>query len=211
MNKIPRKTIDRVFHYIRALERLSKAKRSLISSQELSSITGVSDVQIRKDISNFGKFGTPRLGYNIEDLKNTLQDFLLQKRVAKVVLFGVGNLGSAILKYQGFHQDKIELVAAFDRDKKKIGKTMNGVVIHALDEAPRIIKKQKASIGIIAVPGEAAQETADVMALAGLKGIVNFAPVSVNVPERIEVRDIDLMIEFLSLFCNALNRAAAAR
>jgi redox-sensing transcriptional repressor len=203
MKRVPRKTVERALLYIRTLEGLIKAKRYLISSRELAALTGLSDVQIRKDISNFGKVGTPRIGYKTLELKNILEDFILQKNVVRVVLFGTGNLGSAILRYPGFRQGKIRLVAAFDKDLAKIGRKINDVLIHDIVQAPSVIKKIHADIGIIAVPVEASQDVADVMVLSGLKGIINFAPGTINVPETVRVKDIDLSIEFLSLFCSS--------
>ncbi|HOW59543.1 MAG TPA: redox-sensing transcriptional repressor Rex [Candidatus Omnitrophota bacterium] len=203
MKKLPRKTITRVLLYIRTLEALAKEKRFLVSSKQLSEITGLSDVKIRKDISNFKKIGKPRVGYKTLDLKRTLENYLLQNNVVHLALFGVGNLGSAILSYPGFHQNKIKLVAAFDIDRRKIGKTINGVKIYPVERAPEIIKKYHADIGIIAVPKEHCQEVADYMVLSGLSRILNFAPYSVSVPAKVQVRSIDFTIKILSLFCDA--------
>ena len=203
MKKIPRKTITRVLLYIRTLEGLLKEKRYLISSGQLSEITGLSDVKIRKDISNFKKIGKPRVGYKTLDLKRTLEDYLLQNNVVHLVLFGVGNLGSAILRYPGYHRDKVKLVAAFDVSDKKVGKKIDGVRIYPVERAPEIIKRCHADIGIIAVPKEHCQEVADYMVLSGLTRIVNFAPSSISVPAKVQVRNMDFTIEFLSLFCDS--------
>ena len=157
-------------------------------------------MQIRKDISSFGKIGTPRIGYKTQDLKKTLEDFVLQKRIVRIALFGVGNLGTAILKYPGFHQDKIRLVAAFDQAKGKIGRVINGVKVYSIKEVPKIIPKTQATIAIIAVPKEFSQQIADIIVLTGIRGIVNFSTTSASVPKNVWVKDIDLTIEFLSLF-----------
>ncbi|MBF0385079.1 MAG: redox-sensing transcriptional repressor Rex [Candidatus Omnitrophica bacterium] len=202
MKKVSQKIIDRVLVYIRTLEHLIKDNRHLVSSKQLAEITGITDVQIRKDISNFKKVGVPRIGYETQALKKVLEDFVLQKEIVRVALFGVGNLGSAILKYPGFQQERVRIVAAFDSDKVKIGKNINGHMILSIQDAPEIIKKTKAAIGIMAVPKEFAQQVADIMAISGVKGILNFVPTSINVPVSIKVKDIDLTIEFLSLFCD---------
>lgn len=202
MKKLPRKTITRVLLYIRTLESLIKEKRFLVSSKQLSEITGLSDVKIRKDISNFKKIGKPRIGYKTGDLKKVLENYLLQDNTVRVVLFGAGNLGSAILKYPGFHQDKVKLVAAFDVARNKIGKKIEGVRIYPVDRSAEIIKRCRADIGIIAVPKEHAQEVADYMVLSGLCRIVNFAPCSISIPAKVQIRNIDFTIEFLSLFCD---------
>ncbi len=203
MKKLPRKIITRVLLYIRTLEGLVKEKRFLVSSKQLSEITGLSDVKIRKDISNFKKVGKPRIGYKTVDLKKTLENYLLQNNTVHLVLFGVGNLGSAILQYPGFNRDKIKFVAAFDVSRHKIGKKINGVGIYPVERAPVIIKRCHADIGIIAVPKEQGQEVADYMVLSGLHRIVNFAPCSISVPAKVQVRNIDFTIEFLSLFCDS--------
>ncbi|MDP8264808.1 MAG: redox-sensing transcriptional repressor Rex [Candidatus Aceula lacicola] len=202
VKKISKKTIERALLYIRTLEGLVKSNRYLVSSGELAKMTGFSDVQIRKDISKFGKVGTPRIGYKTIELRDILEGFVLQQDSVYAALFGVGNLGSAILKYPGFHKGRIKIIAAFDKDLKKIGKKINDVNIYSIDKAPKIIKRTKIEIGIIAVPKEFSQEVADIVVLSGLKGIVNFSPMSIVVPKNIVVRDIDFTIEFLSLFCD---------
>lgn len=202
VKKIPKKTIERVFFYIRTLESLIKSKRYLVSSIELAKMTGFSDVQIRKDISKFGKIGIPRIGYKTIELRDILEGFVIQQDAVHVALFGVGNLGSAILKYPGFHEGRIKIVSAFDKDTKKLGKKINGVSIYSIEKAPKVIKNTKIEIGIIAVPKEFSQEVVDVVVLSGLKGIINFTPTSIVVPKNIAVRDIDFTIEFLSLLCD---------
>jgi len=203
MKKLSPKTISRALIYIRTLEGLIKDRRYLISSGELARMTGLSDVKIRKDISSFGKVGTPRIGYKTVELKKILEDFVLQDETVHIVLFGVGNLGRAILRYPRFYGDKIRLVAAFDNNRKKIGEKVNGVTIFSVDRAPEVIKKTHADIGIIAVTKDHSQEVADLMVLSGLKGIVNFSPTSISVPKSVLVKDMDFSIEFLALFCDA--------
>jgi redox-sensing transcriptional repressor len=200
MKTISRKTIDRALLYIRALENLLKEKRDKISSSELADITGSSDVQIRKDISFFGKVGVPRVGYETKRLKDILENFILQNNIVHIALFGVGNLGKAILKYPGFQTDKIKLVAAFDKAKSKLSKEINGIKIYPVERSAELIKKVHAEIGIIAVPPGSSQEVADIMVKSGLKGIINFAPNCISVPKSIYVKNIDFSIEILSIF-----------
>lgn len=201
MKKFPQRTISRALIYIRTLAKLLESEKEVVSSQELSLITGLSDVQIRKDISNFGKVGKPRIGYRTAELKQVLENYILQN-IVHAVLFGVGNLGSALLKYPGFHQDKVKLVAAFDTDKKKIGRNINDIKVYSLEDAEKVISKLHVEIGIIAVPVEYSQKVADIIVKSGLKGIVNFTPTTVTVPKTVIVKNIDLTIEFLSLFCD---------
>jgi len=202
MKKVSRKIITRALLYIRVLENLAKEKRFLISSGELAGITGLTDVQIRKDISNFGRVGTPRIGYKTLDLKNTLKDFVLQKNIVRIGLFGVGNLGMAIMRYPGFQTERIKLSAAFDKAKNKVKQSINGIKVYPLAKVPDVINRKRITIGIIAVPPEASQEVADIMVMSGLKGIMNFSSKSINVPKEILVKNIDFSIEILSLFCS---------
>ncbi len=202
MKKISGKTIARAFLYIRVLEDLIKEKRFLISSGELARLTDVTDVQIRKDISSFGKkIGIPRVGYNTRALKSVLEDFVLQKKTVNMAVFGAGNLGTAILKYPSFGKGKLKIVAAFDKSGKKIGRVINGVRVYSVEKAPEVIKKKHIDLGIIAVPAECGQEVADLMVLSGLKGIINFSPTTISVPKKVSIKGIDLSIEFLALYC----------
>lgn len=201
MKRLSPKIISRALLYIRTLESLIENGAEFISSNLLSSVTGLTDVQIRKDIAAFGKVGKPRVGYDAQELKHFLEDFVT-RNTAHVALFGVGNLGKAIIRYPEFQNQKIKLVAAFDVDKAKVDKEISRVPVYDIARAPQIIAQTRAEIGIIAVPKEAAQSVADMMVKSGLKGIVNFAPINVTVPGHVTVRDIDLSIEFLSLFCD---------
>ncbi|MFP4473512.1 MAG: redox-sensing transcriptional repressor Rex [Candidatus Omnitrophota bacterium] len=204
MNQFPQKTITRLLIYLRTVENLLARGRDYISSRELAEMIGLTDVQIRKDISRFGPVGKPRIGYNLADLKKVLEE-CVTRHTLHVALFGAGNLGAAILKYPGFHRNKVQLVAAFDRDPAKIGQTINGVQIYSIDDAPFMIPQVHAEIGVIAVPDRYSQQIADVITASHIKGIVNFSPTSVRVPPDVLVKDIDLTIEFLSLFCDMNN------
>lgn len=199
--KYPQRTIPRALLYIRILDDLLQKGRPYISSAELARMTGLRDVQIRKDISNFGPVGKPRVGYPVSALKNLLEGSV-QRDTVHVVLFGTGNLGKAIAKYPEFHFGKIKIVAAFDKDPHKIGTSINGIKVYGLGDVKRIIKKTKAVIGINAVPKEVAQDVVDMMVSAGIKGIINFSPITIIVPPGMPLKNIDLTIEFLSLLCD---------
>lgn len=202
--RVSQKTISRVLRYSRILNDAARVGKSTISSAELAGLSGFSDAQVRKDVSSFGKVGRPRIGYIVADLKKVFEGLVLQNTV-RVVLFGVGNLGSAILRYPGFDREKIRIVAAFDRDRSRTGREINGVRVYDIAEAPRVVKRVGAQVGINATPVAASQEVADVMVRSGLKGIINFAPARLHVPGKVFVRNIDFTIEFLSLFCDIQN------
>ena len=199
MKKFPQRTVTRAFMYLRALDSLIEEGKAYVSSGELAAMTALTDVQIRKDISVFGKAGKPRVGYDTLRLKQLLEEYVIQN-VVHVVLFGVGNLGSAILRYPGFQEDKIKMVAAFDSDPNKVDKAINGISIYSLDKAKLLIQKKHVEIGVIAVPKQASQQIADLLVSCGIQGIVNFSPTTITVPKGIFVKNIDLAVEFLSLF-----------
>jgi redox-sensing transcriptional repressor len=207
---VSQKTTSRVLRYSRILNDAAKDGKLTISSAELAALAGLSDAQVRKDISSFGKVGRPRIGYVVADLKRVFAGMVLPRTV-HVVLFGVGNLGSAILRYPGFDQEKIRIVAAFDQDKARIGRVISGVTVYDVAQAPGIVKRVDAKIGINATPVAASREIADIMVRSGLKGIVNFAPTTLNVPSKVFVRNIDFTIEFLSLFCDIQNSKEDAK
>ncbi len=208
MKRFPQRTIIRAFIYLRALDALIEDGRVYVSSGELATITSLTDVQIRKDISAFGKVGKPRVGYDTRRLKQLLEEFVVQN-VVHVVLFGVGNLGSAILRYPGFQEDKIKIVAAFDSDPEKGDKAINGISIYPLDKAKMIIQKKHVEIGVIAVPKQASQQIADLLVSCGVECVVNFSPTNISVPKGTFVKNIDLAVEFLALFCDMSSKKAA--
>ena len=201
MKQFPQKTIARAFLYLRALDLLIEKEKEYVSSKELAEMAGVVDVQVRKDVSSFGKVGKPRVGYQTNKLKKLLEEYIVQ-HVVHVVLFGVGNLGSAILQYPGFRDDKVKILAAFDSDPKKIGKTINGITIHSLEKAKEIISKKHIEIGVIACPKQFSQKIADLLVTCRVKGIINFSPTAITVPKDVYVRNIDLAVEFLGLYCD---------
>jgi redox-sensing transcriptional repressor len=201
MRRFPQKTVARAFMYLRALDSLIDEGRDFVSSQELAVMAGAVDVQVRKDISIFGKVGRPRVGYQTDRLKKLLEEYIVQN-VVHVVLFGVGNLGAAILRYPGFRDDKVKIIAAFDSDPEKVGKAINGISIYSIDRAEGFIPQKHIEVGVIAAPKQASQKIADLLVSCGIKGIINFSPTTITVPKDVQVRNIDLAVEFLTLFCD---------
>lgn len=199
--KVPERTVPRSLLYIRILGDLLNTGHEFVSSRELADLTGLQDSQIRKDISNFGAVGKPRVGYPVRALKELLEDRVYSK-ADPVVLFGVGHLGKAIARYPEFQSDRIHIAAAFDTDARKVGGTVGGIRVYSLAEAKRVVRRLGAEIGINAVPKAAAQEVVDLMVEMGIRGIINFSPVHVAVPAGITVRNIDLTIEFMTLLCD---------
>ena len=191
--RVPDETIKRLPIYLRALLRAAAQGRNQISSRELAEYLSVNPWQIRKDLSFFGGFGKPGVGYDIPQLTKHITKILRLDVVNRAALVGIGNLGSAVLAYPGFAMYGFEIAAAFDSDPVKIGKKINGVKIEGLSKLERL-KDRKISLGIIAVPREVAQETADALVKAGVRGILNFTPRHLTVPRKVKVITIDFVM-----------------
>ncbi len=197
-HKIPDETVRRLPIYLRGLMVSADQGREHISSQSLADFVGVDAWQIRKDLSYFGDFGTPGVGYNIEKLARGIKKTLRLDVIRRAALVGVGDLGSALLAYPGFRMYGLDIVAAFDVDPRKIGTVMNGIEI---EDAARIgtLKQREISLAIVAVPRTAAQATVDDLMAAGIKGILNFAPCKVIAPRRIKIITLDIAMELARL------------
>jgi len=196
--KIPNETIRRLPIYLRGLLFLTKEGQQRISSRNLADFLAVNPWQIRKDFSYFGGFGTRGVGYNIEKLIKQIKKILKLDVVHKAALIGVGNLGSAVLAYPGFRIYGFDIATAFDTDPKKIGKKVNNITIEDVSNL-RTLKKRKINLAIIAVPRDAAQQTADALVKTGIKGILNFSPCHITVPKKIKVITIDIAMDLARL------------
>jgi redox-sensing transcriptional repressor len=197
-HKIPDETVRRLPIYLRGLMVSVDQGREHISSQSLADSVGVDAWQIRKDLSYFGDFGTPGVGYNIEKLARGIKKTLRLDAIRRAALVGVGDLGSALLAYPGFRMYGLDIVAAFDVDPRKIGAVVNGVEIENSAKVDTL-KQREISLAVVAVPREAAQVTVDSLVAAGVKGILNFAPCKLVVPRRIKVITLDIAMELARL------------
>lgn len=197
-HKIPDETVRRLPIYLRGLMVSADQGREHISSQSLADFVGVDAWQIRKDLSYFGDFGTPGVGYNIEKLARGIKKTLRLDVIRRAVLVGAGDLGSALLTYPGFRMYGLDIVAAFDINPKKIGVVMNGIEI---EDAGKIgtLKEREISLAIVAVPRLVAQATVDSLVAAGVKGILNFAPCKLIAPRRVKVITLDIAMELARL------------
>ena len=195
--KVPEVTISRLSLYLRCLSELEEEGIEVISSAELGKRCGVNPAQIRKDLAYFGEFGTRGVGYYVKDLKEDIKRIMGLDREWEVALVGVGNLGRALLSYQGFRRHGFKIVVAFDKviDEERKSAIPEGCELYHADEMERIIKERKIKIAIIAVHFSEAQKVADRLAKAGVKGIMNFAPVRLKLPKNVVVRNIDLGVE----------------
>ena len=197
--EIPRKTIYRLSVYLRCLQRLKGNAIRTVSSEALAKAAGVKSTQLRKDLTYFGQFGTRGLGYDVEQLAKMISDLLGTTSLQPVVLVGVGNLGSALLRYRGFQQEGFEIIGAFDQDlRRKRDKNIDHL-IHPIEKLPEFIRQRAVKMAILTVPAEAAQEAANLLVSAGIEGILNFAPIVLTVPEEVMVNNVNLAIELENL------------
>lgn len=200
--RIPYRTVYRLSLYARALRRLDDRGAQTVSSQTLALASGVKAEQVRKDLTQVGHFGRPGLGYPVRQLYAHLQTVLGTTRLRPVVLMGAGRLGRALMAYPGFNKEGFELVAAFDSDPRQITNhpTDNGTVpVYPLNKLERIIKRHNARLAIVAVPAESAQSVVNRLIKAGVRGILNFSPVLLQVPEGITVNNVNLALELEQL------------
>lgn len=198
-SSIPDAVINRLSLYLRELQHLLRTGRETTSSSELGNALGFSDAQVRKDLAYFGQFGYPGIGYRCAELIEAIRKILGTDRQWAVAIVGVGNLGRALLGYKGFDQQGFRIVAAFDVDSQKVGTTSEGVTIYELAQLPEITRTHKIRLGLIAVPAGAAQSVADRLVAAGVSGILNFAPVTITLPETVSLAGVDLAIELEQL------------
>lgn len=189
--KIPDIIIGRLPIYLRALQHLAEKGVQTTSSQELGEIIGISAAQIRKDISQFGEFGKQGTGYSIQFLVERLREILKLNRVWDVVIVGMGDMGHALARYNGYADRGFHIVMAFDNDPKKIGQKAGGLEILNANTIVEKIKQNKIKIAILATPASAAQEATEQLVKAGIKSILNYAPISLNVPGDVHVQYID--------------------
>ena len=192
-------TVNRLSLYSRLLATLEAERLTVISSKELSDRIQFTATQIRRDLACFGQFGKRGIGYEISDLRRAINEILGVHFPRKVVLVGVGNLGSALLGYRVLREHNFEIVAAFDSDPKKWAQELNSVLIQSPDGLCEVVQAQQIEIGIIAVPLQAAQEALDVLASSGIRAILNFAAARLTTPRNIQLRNVDLSIELEGL------------
>lgn len=190
-DKIPDIIIGRLPIYLRALQGLADKGIQNTSSQELGEIIGISAAQIRKDISQFGEFGKQGTGYSIPFLIERLQTILKVNRVWDVIIVGIGDMGHALARYNGFVNRGFQVAMLFDNDLQKVGQTVNGLEVFNTSVLVEKVKQNKIKVAMLTVPASAAQEVADQLVKAGVKSILNYAPIHLNVPGDVHVQHID--------------------
>lgn len=207
---VPAAVVNRLSMYLRELRHLLEEGKQTISSSQLGRRLGFTDAQVRKDLAHFGHFGHPGIGYRCDELVQAIRKILGTDRQWNVGLVGVGNLGQALLGYKGFASQGFQIIAAFDADPGKQGRDIDGVHVYPADSLADEISQQKIDLGIIAVPAAHAQAAADQLVAAGVSGILNFAPCTVNVPPEVSQVGVDLARELEQVTFTVVSRLRAA-
>jgi redox-sensing transcriptional repressor len=208
--RIPEATVARLPVYLRILLDQSESGISNVSSEELADLAGVNAAKVRKDLSYLGTYGTRGVGYEVEYLIYQVRRELGLTHDWPVVIVGAGNLGQALAGYGGFGQRGFPVAGIVDNDPAKVGTVIGGVRVRAVADLASIVRASEVSIGVVATPGPAAQEAADLLVAAGVTSILNFAPVVLTAPSTVNVRKVDLAVELQILSYYEQRRTAAA-
>jgi len=205
-SKIPDATIKRLSLYSKQLRILIDERKEIVLSKDLANMLGLNPTQVRKDLSYFGKFGKRKKGYDIKLLHDSLREILGLATDNKIGLFGVGNLGRALLRYQGFAARGFQVSAIFDSDPDKIGKTYYGRICYSLSEINEVVAAEGIKIAILAVPDDAVDDVVDKIIGAGIKSILNFTQRHIMSTADIMVRSVDFTdkLELLAYFSRSI-------
>ena len=205
--KTSKSSVTRLYSYREALLRLKYLGFVKVFSENLADAIGVTAVQVRKDFSLFGLVGNKRGGYQIDELVQKLDALLGKNKKHPLIVVGSGNIGRALMNYKGFFSSDLHIAAAFDTDETKVNRSTE-VPTLPFGELKDFVKKNKIKVGILAVPELVAQQVLDQMMAAGIKGVLNFAPVRLNTPEKFVVHNVNLgrELETILYFVNAWDR-----
>ncbi len=199
MEKISEFTVRRLSNYYRILLDLEKRGIPTVSSARLAELGGITSAQVRKDLSYFGNFGTRGLGYSVTELKNTIVEILGLNKKWTMALFGAGSLGHALFFHEGFRDDGFYFKHVFDVDPKKVGTKWHDVDITHQRQAEEVLRRDPVHIAVVATPPEAAADIVDLLVRGGTKGILNFAPTQLTVPDGVWLRNVNLAVALESL------------
>jgi redox-sensing transcriptional repressor len=206
MRKVADSTVRRLSLYLRYLEEFEDQGIGTISSEALASRGGTTSAQVRKDLSFFGSFGKRGLGYAVPELAGRLREILGLERRYRVAMVGAGKIGSALVQYRGFRQRGFDIVAIYDVDPAKVGRQWNGLTVQHIDTLDAELARRPVDMAVLVTPAEAAQAVAQRLVRAGVKAILNFAPVQLSVPDDVEVKTVNLALELETLSYALTNR-----
>ncbi|MFP4300717.1 MAG: redox-sensing transcriptional repressor Rex [Alkalispirochaetaceae bacterium] len=185
-------TIKRLPSYLHVIEAAQREGREFISGTVIAEELELEPIQVRKDLAVTGIIGKPRIGFPVNELVQAINSFLSWNRVHNAILVGAGHLGTALMGYAEFSRHGLKVLAAFDPDKNKIGRTINEVPVYSVDELPQRVEEVAADIAILTVPSPHAQAVADLLINCGIKAIWNYTNVKLKVPEDVVVQKEDL-------------------
>ncbi len=209
--KISDATVKRLSKYYRTLQHAIVGEKTTISSDEIARLNGLTAAQVRKDLSFFGAFGRRGLGYNVVDLHRNISRILGLHRTWNVCLVGAGNIGTALIHFRQFQEQGFIFKLILDSDPAKTGQQIGELVVHDFSKAADLIHDEKIKIAVVAVPAPAAQKVVDQLVEAGIKAILNFAPVSIFVPQGVAVRNENMAIEIEALSYALTSKSARPR
>jgi redox-sensing transcriptional repressor len=196
---VPNPAVRRLSLYLRQLEAISRTSRRTVSSRQLGQSLGLTDAQVRKDFAYFGQFGRPGVGYRVDELIAQVRRILGTDRTWDVLLVGAGNLGRALMAYRGFESKGFRVVAVFDADPAKVGRRHGALTVQALSDLAQTVADRSIRLAMIAVPADAAQDVADRLIAVGVRGLLNFAPVSLTVGPDVALSAVDLAVQLEQL------------
>jgi len=195
MDRVPEQTINRLPIYLRCLVQAASLNMPVINSLGLAQMAGTNAAQVRKDLSYLGELGTRGIGYDVEALIAHISGELGLTASRRVAIVGFGRLGGSLLGYSGFSERGFDIVAVFDADPAKIGTSVGGVRVRSIDELESGLAEEAIEIVLLTTPADVAQAVADRVVAAGVCAILNFAPVTLDVPDGVKVRPVDLSVE----------------
>jgi redox-sensing transcriptional repressor len=206
LKRIADSTVRRLSAYLRFLEDFEGRGLSTISSDELARRGGTTSAQVRKDLSFFGSFGKRGLGYSVPELAGRLREILGLERQWKVIILGAGKIGAALVAYRGFRQRGFNILAAYDSNPDKIGKSLEGIPVRHIDLLEKDVSRDEPDIAVITVPAENAQAVVERVVRAGIKAVLNFAPIQLQVPGDVTVKNVNMAMELEGLSFALTNR-----
>jgi len=206
VKRIAESTVRRLSIYLRFLEEFEDRGLSTVSSEELARRGGTTSAQVRKDLSFFGSFGKRGLGYSVPELSGALREILGLGREWRVVIIGAGKIGAALAQYRGFRQRGYNILAVYDASAEKIGRSLEGIEIRDIAHFEADVAREKPEIAVIAIPADGAQEVLDRIVRAGIKAVLNFAPVQLHAPADVTVKTVNMAMELEGLSFALTNR-----
>jgi redox-sensing transcriptional repressor len=206
VKRIAESTVRRLSIYLRFLEEFEDRGLTTVSSEELARRGGTTSAQVRKDLSFFGSFGKRGLGYSVPELSTALREILGLGREWQVVIIGAGKIGAALAQYRGFRQRGFNILAVYDSNPEKIGRTLEGIEIRDIDRFEQDVQRDRPDIAVIAIPAEGAQEVLDRIVRTGIKAVLNFAPVQLHGPADVTVKAVNMAMELEGLSFALTNR-----